>query len=86
MRPSFTPNLFWTHVKFMDVVIRVVKRQYSDKKRVKLRVEWWNKSGWYIGVTENITIKKDQFDNWTCLGGNLNSKPSDDFDNEEDYV
>lgn len=41
---KFTPG-FWTHEKFMDVAIEILKVQYQDEKRAKLKIHWWNR-GW----------------------------------------
>jgi hypothetical protein len=38
---------FITHPRFMDVFIEVVKITYSDEKRVKCKIRWWN--GGYRG-------------------------------------
>lgn len=53
----------------MDVYIEVVKVQYQDWKRAKLRVIWWNK-GW-VGVpfqlTNVVSLKVTNLTGWKRL-------------------
>jgi hypothetical protein len=41
---EFSPGL-WTHEKFMDVAIEIIKVSYQDEKQAKLKIWWWNR-GW----------------------------------------
>lgn len=44
----------WTHVNFKDVFFEVIKVQYADQKRAKLRGYWWN-LGW-TGNAQRIIL------------------------------
>ncbi len=35
---------FFTHDRFMDVFIEVLRVQYRGPKYTKLKIRWWNKS------------------------------------------
>lgn len=52
MRPGY-----WMHTNAMDVFIEVVRIQYQDNKRLKLKVRWWNLG--YVGRPYCITYRPD---------------------------
>lgn len=48
---------FYTHPKFKDIFMEVLHVPYSDSKRVKAKVIWWN---WgFVGNPFPITLKQN---------------------------
>lgn len=70
----------WTHEKFMDVFFEVIKVQYTDEKRAKLRGFWWN-LGWCgnpykpFHTPETLTIQAKDFDQWKRLESRVRTVP-----------
>lgn len=67
---KFRKKMFYTHDEFMDVAVEVVKVQFQDSKKAKLKIRWWNR-GW-VGkpydiflADHKITIKN--FRGWKRL-------------------
>ena len=65
-------NGFWMHKHAMDVFIEVVRLQYRDMKRTRLKIRWWNLG--YVGnpycissKIETVTIKTTDLANWHQL-------------------
>lgn len=54
----------------MDLAIEVLKTQYRDEKRIKVKVQWWN-LGWtdqvYPFKREKIEIKVEDIKKWKPL-------------------
>lgn len=50
----------------MDTFFQVVKCQYEDQKRAKLKVVWCVQGvhSWWFAVHDKVTITADQFNNW----------------------
>ena len=70
----------WVHEDFMDVFIEVVKVQYADAKRIKLKIFWWN-LGW-TGSAMRIfpnsapfEIKAKDFARWKRLESRIRTVP-----------
>jgi len=70
----------WTHEKFKDVFVNILRVQYRGPKYTKVRVEWWNKNGmptryaglikpYPIGITETIKIRTEDYQYWTPYKG-----------------
>jgi len=64
---------YYRHNNSLDVFFEVIKVQYVDHKRAKLRGRWWN-LGWvgepflvYPGNPVTVEIKKEEFRNWKYL-------------------
>lgn len=69
---KFTKGL-WTHEKFMDVAIEVVKVSYMNHKKAKLKIWWWNR-GWVGKPFKPFTDKTDRlvitdFTGWKKIYG-----------------
>lgn len=74
MRPGF-----WMHENGMDVCIEVKRVQYSDSKRLKLKVLWWN-----LGYSGNpfliyyneqkVEILKKDLHKWHGISGKVFQK------------
>lgn len=70
----------WVHEKFMDVFFEVIKVQYIDAKRAKLRGFWWN-LGWsgnafkILPNAETLTIQAKDFDQWKRLESRVRTVP-----------
>lgn len=63
---------FYMHVNAMDAVIKILRTPYSDNKRMRLKVEWWNLG--YAGkpykisaTPQNITITASEYAKWKQL-------------------
>lgn len=62
------PYSFYMHENCLDVCIEVLKIQYKDSKRVKLKVNWVNLG--YVGkpfilqFNRNIEIKREDLVKW----------------------
>lgn len=64
MRPGF-----WMHENGMDCCIEVLRIQYSDQKRVKVKARWWNLgytgNPWLIDPKiETIELKRADLPKW----------------------
>lgn len=60
-------NNKYKHANCTDVFIEVLKVQYFDIKRVKVRVAWWNVgtvSSFPLGIIETIEIKRQDILSW----------------------
>jgi hypothetical protein len=58
---------FWTHEKFSDVFIRVLKVQYRDHKRTKLKIEWWARGchePYCLQIKDKLVINREDYDKW----------------------
>lgn len=59
---------FWLHERFMDVFIEVLRVQYRDAKRIRLRVRWWNRGAsgnpFPIRMNDPITIQTKDLKHW----------------------
>lgn len=63
---------FYMHENAMDVCIEILRLQYTDAKRVKLKIRWWNLG--YVGNPfcidargATITIKASDIHKWKYL-------------------
>jgi hypothetical protein len=45
-------------------MVRVLRPVWGSEDEVELKVEWFLRSGFNMNIRENITIKKEQFENW----------------------
>lgn len=61
----------WKHENCIDVFIEVIKVQYVDSKRAKLRVIWWNLgytgNPWTLTQAESLEIQAKDFPKWQRL-------------------
>jgi len=72
--------IFYMHKNAMDVCIEVLKVQYQDDKRIKLKVRWWNLG--YAGEpyalfgdsTDKLTLSKDNWLEWVNITDQINNK------------
>ena len=55
---------FWTHERFMDVKLLVLKVQYADARKIKVKVEWWNRRGMFLGIRQTIVISTKDLIRW----------------------
>ena len=60
----FKPWRTYTHKNMLDCVILVLKSFRVQDGRYKLRVRWMNRRGMDLGIIENVTITRDQIENW----------------------
>jgi hypothetical protein len=60
----FRSKYFYTHKRMLDCMIRILRPVWTDEENVELKVEWFNKSGFYMGIRENILITKKEYSNW----------------------
>lgn len=60
----------YMHRNAMDLCIQVLKIQYRDSRRIKLKVRWWNLgytgNPWPLEM-ERIEIKTSDWLNWRPL-------------------
>ncbi len=63
----FRPGTTFTHRHMLDAAILVLKCFRDHKGRCHLRVRWVNRRGMDLGITERITIVKEQLSNWREL-------------------
>lgn len=71
----------WVHEDFMDVFIEVVKVQYSDPKRVKLKIHWWV-LGWvgkpyrpFPGAAVTLVVQTKDIPRWKRLESRIRTVP-----------
>lgn len=72
--------IFYMHKNAMDVCIEVLKVQYQDDKRIKLKVRWWNLG--YVGEpytlfgdsTDRLTLSKDNWLEWVNITDRISNK------------
>lgn len=56
---------FYTHRRMLDVCFRVIKLQWGDDTRLKIKVSWYLKKGLTpMAISETITIKRVDFNNY----------------------
>jgi hypothetical protein len=48
----------------LDCVILVIKSFRVQDGRYKLKVRWMNNRGMDLGITENVTITREEVGNW----------------------
>jgi hypothetical protein len=66
---------YWTHDKFMDVCIHILKVSYQDHKRAKLRVRWLCRGyegDWYDLFPKeprprNVIVQAKDYGSWRRL-------------------
>ena len=57
---------FYKHRNFVDVCFRVIKRQYADSKRLKVKISWYLQKGLRpMGFSETITIDREQIKHYS---------------------
>lgn len=58
---------YYKHERSMDLVMEVLKTQYRDEKRIKVKVRWWNLgwtgNAWTFGQ-EKLEIQVSDLKNW----------------------
>lgn len=64
---------YYVHKNFMDVAIEVVKIQYRNDRRTKLKIRWYNR-GWvgqpfelYGMRPTTISVKHTDINNWVKI-------------------
>ncbi len=59
---------YWLHQRFMDIYIKILKNQYSDGHRIKLKAIFMNRGytgkPWVITEPMTITIMRKDLKNW----------------------
>jgi hypothetical protein len=64
MIPHFHAHTIWTHERFMDVMVYILKVGYRGKTNCKLKVQWFNTRGMDLRITQNIRIESKQYPYW----------------------
>ncbi len=56
---------YYTHRRMLDVCFRVIRVQWGDATRLKLKISWYLKKGLIpMALTEIITIKKVDYQHY----------------------
>lgn len=62
----FRGGRYYEHKSMLDYCIFVQKCMYEDMKRIKLKISWYlRRSMASTGITETITIKRENFLDWS---------------------
>lgn len=72
MRAGFA----YKHENCTDSFIEIMKVQYHDNKRVKVRVIWWTigtTRSWPSGLIETIEIKREDLAKWKPYSKDIGS-------------
>lgn len=59
--------VLYKHENNKDVAFEILKYKYSDHKRIKLKVVWWNlahKPHFCMNLTQNLNILQDDWPKW----------------------
>ena len=61
----FRQGLLYTHENMLDVCFRVLKVQYSDRRRMKIKVAWYLRRGpTPMNLLETVVIKREHMSTW----------------------
>ena len=67
---------FFKHRRFNDVLMYVVRREFRDEERIKLKIRWWNIAGyWCHEGFDHVTVKVRDLPNWRRVDAGADNLP-----------
>ena len=54
----------YSHKRMLDAAILVLNSTKFKDGGYKLKVQWMNRRGMCLNITENVTIKSEEVKNW----------------------
>ena len=63
-KPMFYEGQTYTHKRMLDAVIKVILSTPLENGGYRLVITSMNNRGLYLGITEEITVKKEEVRNW----------------------
>ena len=60
----FRPRRMYQHRDCLDLKLEVIKVQYADSKRIKMKVYFTNGRFRYVSQPQSVEIRRDQLCHW----------------------